>query len=218
MLQKISGAINGIKKEYQYVMHDSKKRRDKQIEEYYNSIPEEERFFSNIVGYTDIKKLLYRAVNSKHSVSYCLIGPPASAKSVFLQEIERHKKNESAFVDGTGASGRGLIEILLAKPDAKYLLIDEIDKMKKDQVTVLYNVLETGRLTSTKKNFTFDEMFEGLRVFATSNSRERMPKPLVSRISTLLVPEYTFPEFQEISRRLLRKRFGLSNQVSDMIV
>jgi hypothetical protein len=33
----------------------------------------------------------------------------------------------------------------------------------------------------------------------------------------LKVPEYTFAEFQEISRRLLRKRFGLSNQVADMI-
>ncbi len=106
---------------------------------------------------------------------------------------------------------------MIAKPDTKYLLIDEIDKMKRDQVTVLYNVLETGRLTSTKKNFTFDQMFEGLRVFATSNSRERMPKPLVSRISTLVVPEYNFDEFQEISRRLLRKRFALSNQVAEMI-
>ena len=223
MLQRMSDAITGIKKEYQciihdqYIIHDSKKTRDKEIEAYYNAIAEEERFFSNIVGYTDIKKLFYRALNSKHSVSYCLIGPPASAKSVFLQEIERQKKNESAFVDGTGASGRGLVEALLAKPHTKYLLIDEIDKMKKVQVTVLYNVLETGRLTSTKKNFTFDQMFEGLRVFATSNSRERMPRPLISRISTLLVSEYTFAEFQEISRRLLRKRFGLSNQVADMI-
>jgi hypothetical protein len=55
-----------------------------------------------------------------------------------LQEIERNKKNESSFVGGTGASGRGLAETLLAKPDTKYLLIDEIDKMKKDQITVLF--------------------------------------------------------------------------------
>jgi ATP-dependent Lon protease len=92
---------------------------------------------------------------------------------------------------------------LLAKPDTKYLLIDEIDKMKKDQVTVLFNLLETGRLTSTKKNFTFDQTFEGLRVFATSNSLERIPRPLVSRIMTLLIPEYTFAE---ISRRAIKKK------------
>ncbi len=60
MLQKIYGAINGIKKEYQcirdqYIIPDSKNATDKEIEAYYNAIPVEERFFSNIVGYADIK-------------------------------------------------------------------------------------------------------------------------------------------------------------------
>ncbi|MFL6379933.1 MAG: hypothetical protein ACJ71R_04650 [Nitrososphaeraceae archaeon] len=82
----------------------------------------EERFFSNIVGNGDIKKLLMRAIVAKDGVSYCLVGPPASAKSVFLQEMEKGLDN-AIFVDGTGTSGRGLVDILASKPNAKYLLI-----------------------------------------------------------------------------------------------
>ena len=222
MFKKIFNKLGELTNTYEYIKDNpyikiSNRRSDKEREAIYESIPTCERYFSGIVGYEDIKKLLYRAIKTKHNVSYCLVGPPASAKSIFLQEIERQEKSNSAYIDGTGASGRGLVETLVNKLNIKYLLIDEIDKMTKKDVTVLYNVLETGRLTSTKKNFTFDQQFDGLRVFATSNSRERMPKPLLSRITTLLVPEYNLEEFQEINRRLLTKRFGLSTAVSDMI-
>ncbi len=74
----------------------------------------EERFFSNIVGNGDIKKLLMRAIVAKDGVSYCLVGPSASAKSVFLQEMEKGLDN-AIFVDGTGTSGRGLVDILASK-------------------------------------------------------------------------------------------------------
>ena len=33
----------------------------------------------------------------------------------------------------------------------------------------------------------------------------------------LYLPEYTFDQFREISRRLLSKRFGHSNQIADEI-
>ena len=39
----------------------------------------EEIFFSNIIGNENIKKLLMRAIIAKDGVSYCLVGPPASA-------------------------------------------------------------------------------------------------------------------------------------------
>lgn len=173
-----------------------------------SQIPAEERFFSNIVGNDDVKKLLMRAIVAKDGVSYCLVGPPASAKSVFLQEMEKGL-DDAVFIDGTGASGRGLVDVLVSKPNVKYLLIDEIDKMTKRDVTVLYNVLETGRLQRNKKDQKFDMMFPGLRVFATSNSRERLPKPLQSRIQPLIMYEYSYEEFEQIAIRLLTQRYKL---------
>jgi MoxR-like ATPase len=110
--------------------------------------------------------------------------------------------DDAVFIDGTGASGRGLVDVLVSKPSVKYLLIYEIDKMTKKDVTVLYNVLETGRLQRIIS-------FPGLRVFATSNSKERLPKPLQSRIQPLIMYEYSYEEFEQIAIRLLTQRYKL---------
>jgi predicted ATPase with chaperone activity len=47
----------------------------------------EDKFFSNIVGYSDVKKLLLKSIVSKEPVNILLTGPPASSKTVFLLEI-----------------------------------------------------------------------------------------------------------------------------------
>jgi len=57
---------------------------------------------------------------------------------------------ENAFyVDATGASGGGLIDRLF-ESRIEYLLIDEIDKMKKADQVRLLNAMETGILSETK--------------------------------------------------------------------
>jgi AAA+ superfamily predicted ATPase len=42
-------------------------------------------------------------------------------------------------------------------------------------------------------------------IFATSNSTERLSKPLLSRFTILEIPEYTYEEFETISTRVIRK-------------
>jgi DNA replicative helicase MCM subunit Mcm2 (Cdc46/Mcm family) len=103
-------------------------------------------------GNDDVKKLLMSAIVVKDGVSYCLVGPPASAKSVFLQEMEKGL-DDAVFIDGTGASQDS--------------------------------------------------------VFATSNSRERLPKPLRSRIQPLIMYVYSYEEFEQIAIRLLTQRYKL---------
>lgn len=112
----------------------------------------EESFFSEIVGYADIKKLLLRCIRSSYDneepMHVILDGPPASAKSMFLIQMQR-KLEDVYFVDCTNASGPGMVEYLF-KNDVKYLLLDEVEKMSKADQNVLLNVMETGMLTSTK--------------------------------------------------------------------
>ena len=57
--------------------------------------------------------------------------------------------SKAFFVDGVGVSGAGMIDHLFNN-DIKYLLIDEIDKMKKNDQAALLNVMETGILSETK--------------------------------------------------------------------
>jgi len=57
--------------------------------------------------------------------------------------------DDTYFIDAVGASGPGMTEHLF-NDKTKYLLIDEIDKLKKNDQVVLLNVMETGILSETK--------------------------------------------------------------------
>jgi DNA replicative helicase MCM subunit Mcm2 (Cdc46/Mcm family) len=118
---------------------------------YHDQRPVQEKFFSSIVGYPDLKRELMKAIMSKEPVHILLTGPPATSKTVFLLEMRKELEN-SHFVDGTATSGKGMIDFLFDNPKTEYLLIDEVDKISKKDQTVLYNVMETGILSETKSS------------------------------------------------------------------
>jgi replication-associated recombination protein RarA len=178
------------------------------------SIPPEEKFFSNVVGYPDIKKLFMRSVVSREPVHILLTGPPACSKTVFLLEMLEGLDN-AYFIDAIGASKAGMVNHLF-ESDTKYLLIDEIDKVKKSDQVALLNVMETGILSETKVKKTRQKKMT-LWVFATSNEIENLSKPLRSRFMEIHLDEYTFDEFMEITRRILTKKFRLGAEISEKI-
>src|SRR5215207_8636372 len=53
----------------------------------YEEVPQEERFFNEIYGYSDLKQLLSKMIVSKESVHTVLVGPPASGKTMFLLAV-----------------------------------------------------------------------------------------------------------------------------------
>ena len=177
--------------------------------------PPEERFFSSIYGYSDIKKLLMRAIVSRESISILLCGPPASSKTVFLMEIMRGLDN-TCYIDCTNTTGAGLVDKMF-NSTINYSLLYEIEIMSKKDQNVLLNVLETGMLIETKVSKTRRKQMKNLKVFATTNNVDALSPPLRSRFMEFHLPEYTFDQFCEISRKLLNKRFGHSNQVADVI-
>ena len=85
----------------------------------------EEKFFSNIVGYGDIKRLLFKSVVSKDPISILLTGPPSSSKTAFLLDMLQRLSNVF-FVDAVGMSSAWMIDYLFSN-NTKYLLVDEID-------------------------------------------------------------------------------------------
>jgi Holliday junction DNA helicase RuvB len=120
------------------------------------------------------------------------------------------------FVDAVGASGAGMTGHLFNN-NTKYLLIDEIDKMKKSDQAALLNVMETGILSETKLNGKTRQKKMKLWIFATSNNVERLTAPLRSRFMELHLEEYTFEEFIEIVRRLLKKSYHMKPELSEKI-
>jgi Holliday junction DNA helicase RuvB len=174
--------------------------------------PPEEKFFSGIVGYSDLKRLFMRSIISREPSHILLTGPPASSKTIFLLQMMKGLDN-SYFTDGTGTSGIGMVDYLFEHPSIKYLLIDEIDKMKKSDQVALLNVMETGILSSTKVRKT-RQLKMNLWIFATSNSLDNISRPLKSRFLIFHLPEYKYEEFVEISAKLLNERYKIEDRTA----
>lgn len=176
----------------------------------------EDRFFSDIHFYDDLKQLLGRILVSKESVHCVLVGPPASGKTMFLLAIQKNMK-DAFFIDATNASGAGIVDKLFAYPRTEIILIDEIEKLTKRDQNMLLNLLETGMLISTKVRKTQEIEFRGIKLFATSNDIEQLSKPLRSRLMEFHLPEYNFDEFREIVVKLAAKGHRINREIADKI-
>src|SRR5919199_1035686 len=73
----------------------------------------------------------------------------------------------------------------------------------KDQEGLL-TMMERGSFTSTKVRNT-KPVKANIVIFATSNSTERLSKPLLSQFTVYEIPEYTYEEFEAISIRIVKK-------------
>ena len=180
-----------------------------------HAISPEERFFSSIYGYEDIKKLLMRCISAKEPTHVLLIGPPGSCKTVFLLEMDRGLDNKTYFTDATSASGPGIVDYLFEN-DIKYLLIDEIDKLQRKDQSVLLNLMENNVLIETKVCKTRKKEMK-VSVFATCNDIAKISSALKSRFIVLQLEEYTYDQFLEIAKHLLAKIYGMNEVISDMI-
>jgi len=175
----------------------------------------EDKFFSNIVGYSDVKKLLLKSIVSKEPVNILLTGPPSSCKTIFLLEI-LDAMDGTYFMDATSITSAGIIDYLF-EHDTKYLLIDEIDKMKAKDQAALLNAMETGIICETKLHGKTRQKSMKLWIFATSNDVDRLSKALRSRFMELHLKEYAYEEFLNIVRKLLKKRYRMDDNISDKI-
>jgi Cdc6-like AAA superfamily ATPase len=175
----------------------------------------EDKFFSNVVGYSDVKKLLLKSIISKEPVNILLTGPPSSSKTVFLLDMV-DALDGSYFMDATSTTSAGMIDYLFTH-DTKYLLIDEIDKMKaKDQASLL-NAMETGIISETKLNGKTRQKRMKIWTFATSNDVDRLSKALRSRFMELHLREYTYEEFTDIVKKLFKRRYRMDEKISEKI-
>src|ERR687888_1369857 len=157
-------------------------------------------FFEYIIGYNDIKKFLRMSINTEEPIHILLIGPPASAKTMFIKSMMM-KLNNSYFTDGGNSTKAGMLEYIFDNRP-KYLLIDEIDKMSAKDQAFLLNLMETGIISETKHRKTRTAQVKTF-VFATSNTIQNVMAPLQSRFFVVNLEPYTYEEFYEITTGLL---------------
>ncbi len=142
--------------------------------------------FDFIFGHEEIKSLLWRSIKSERPVHVLMVGPPATAKSLFLGEIARLPF--SRFTLGGGTSKAGLADFLL-EFQPRYLIIDEIDKMGKEDMSILLSLMESGTVARLKKRMREVERMTTW-VFASANRDDRIWPELKSRFFTVHLKEY----------------------------
>lgn len=155
--------------------------------------------FKDIIGYDDIKRALYKIINANARVHVLFVGPPASAKTLFLLALSRLPS--AALISGVSTSKAGLLDLLFSR-DIKYLLIDEISELSKKDEAALYSLMENGIIVETKYGRQRRKEVDTI-VVATTNTTHNIAKPLLSRFFVINFKEYTFEEFYQIAKHIL---------------
>jgi len=156
-----------------------------------------------IIGFDDIKQTIAYAINQRKRVNFLLEGPPACAKSLMLEAVRMSVRgSEIAF--GSRTSAAGLSNLLFDK-QPPILLLDEIDKMDGETLSVLLGLMETGEILETKSKKTRGIKIDCL-VLAACNGSKKFPREILSRFAMHIhFPEYTKQEFIDVCRGFLAK-------------
>lgn len=160
--------------------------------------------FARIVGYGDVKRALRRTLRLGLPVHHWLMGPPASGKSVFMEEIV--KLPGAYWIDGASATGAGIRRVVLEE-NPEQLIIDEVDHLDPDAVHVLYAITEQGMIRETT-GLSRVSMPTDVQVFMTSNTTRRTMPALWTRFEKWRFGEYTRGEFAQVAEAVIRDMGG----------
>lgn len=169
-------------------------------------------FFDDIIGYDDLKDLIIKALKKEKASHFIFIGPPSSAKSMFLDEIMKLPK--SAFAVGTTSSKVGILDILFdERPD--YLVIDEIDKANPKDIAVLNTLMWRGMVSETKHRKT-RELRLNTFVFMAANSDKTIYRDILSRAHVFYFGEYDNETYIKTVVGVLSKE-GIDQSIAESV-
>ncbi|MBM2825415.1 MAG: ATP-dependent helicase-like protein [Dehalococcoidales bacterium] len=171
--------------------------------------------FHDIIGHDDVKELLRACMSAARPVHVLLAGPPALAKSLFLWELERVAGDRASWVLGSSASKAGLLDVLLGRRPW-LALIDEVEKLAREDQAVLLSAMEGGRLTRTKVGKIADVVLD-IRVVAACNRQDKLAPELLSRFAVRRLHIYSTREYLEVVTGVLTKREGCSAEAAGEI-
>ena len=157
--------------------------------------------FNNIQGYDDLKNIVRRALDTEDNYNLLFLGPPASAKTLFLLGILESRKG--VYFDGSNTTNRILDVLEEMRP--KIICIDELDKMPKQFQEKLLNFMESGHIKVDQMRKQYDSGIKGAKVFAACNEITRLSRPMRSRFRRLHLPSYTEDQFLHVAAKVLPK-------------
>lgn len=171
-----------------------------EIEDEQVVIPED--MFDVVVGHERLKKLFALSLQAPQPVHILLAGPPATAKSIFLMELERLPRSRYAL--GGTSSKAGIVDFIIEQ-QPRYLILDELEKMDMKDFSALLSLMADGVVTRLKKGMT-EKVKVKTWVFAAVNREDSLPPELKSRFLIRRLTEYSEQDYKEVVRAVLVKR------------
>jgi|GEM_PF-1355498 len=167
--------------------------------------------FPEIVGdYDRIRKAILTMLVSKYDhpnarlrLHILLYGPPGTAKTTILLWLKHYLNCYfiSSCASAVGlkgdASNGELTPGVLAMNDLRVLLIDELDKFKKDDTLALLESMEEGFYTITKGKFR-ESFHARVRIVATANDISKFSDALLDRFDFKFEIKYPSPNERKI--------------------
>lgn len=157
------------------------------------------RGFAKIEGYDDIKKIVATAIESQKRHVILFDGPPACAKTLFLEAVIE-EAGRGMYFDGSNTTNKILDVLNEERPDI--ICIDEIEKMPKNFQEKLLNLFESGRVDVEQKKTSLHFELPMIKIFCAANDKTRISKPLLSRCLKFHLPAPTEQQFVKIAEKL----------------
>ncbi|MDP3063822.1 MAG: hypothetical protein Q8O40_11535 [Chloroflexota bacterium] len=127
-----------------------------------------EDLFDVVVGHEKLKQLFVLSLRAPQPVHILLVGPPATAKSIFLMELERLPR--SRYAVGGSSSRAGIVDFIIEQKP-RYLMIDELEKMDARDYSALLSLMGEGVVSRLKKGMT-EELGEDLGLRGGQQDRQ----------------------------------------------
>lgn len=163
-------------------------------------------FFESVYGQDDLKENIYRVLTAEdNNINLMLVGPPATSKTLVMNVILEKCKDVVFF--GANTTAAGLIETLYKHQNAKIVIIDELDKLKKTDLDCILGLLNDGKINKNLKTVTYDFKMN-CKVFATSNSSTKFKAAIKSRFQIYTLKPYTDEEFIEVVKFCIGAKLG----------
>ena len=106
-----------------------------------------------------------------------------------------------------GSTSRAGIADLLINFQPRFLIIDELDKMKTEDYSILLSLMQSGVVARLKKGLRdINQMTTW--VFAGVNRSDKLPPELLSRFVTFNFETYTREEFLAVAQEVITMRHG----------
>lgn len=185
-----------------------------------STVSQADKMFAGVYNHDELKPVLYDIVMSKKRNAALLAGPAGTAKSLIAKKIADYFGKNAVYTYGSASTKAGVFDYCFANDKIEILVIDELDKMKKDDQASLLNLMESGVLAEMKsgrKNTRSVKM--DVTVIATCNDEKKIIQPLRTRFepNVFHMKEYTEEEYLEIGREMLAGEEEIKEDVAEII-